>query len=65
MHSRSGSLNTGQHMHAHISGRNLSKDTLEIHKAYVVIICIDIVLAKKTAKGIFVHLCRCNIVRDV
>jgi hypothetical protein len=29
---------------------NLNKDTLEIHKAYVVIICIDIVLAMNTAK---------------
>jgi hypothetical protein len=26
-----------------LQGRNLSKDALEIHKAYVVILCIDIV----------------------
>jgi hypothetical protein len=43
MHSRSGSLKTVKQRHSHQKGRNLNKDTLEIHKAYVVIICIDIV----------------------
>jgi len=52
-------------MHSHKKGRNFNKDTLEIHKAYVIIICIDIVYAMKTAKVIFAHVCRCNIVRDV
>jgi len=38
---------------------------LEIHKAYDVIICIDIVSAMNTAKVRFAHVCRYNIVPGV
>jgi hypothetical protein len=65
MHNRSGSLQIGKQRYSHRKGRNLNKDILEIHKAYVVIICIDIVQAMNTAKVIFRHVFRCNIVRDV